>query len=494
MIFNLDTLPAPEFKQKRPIGTYNPEILTDDQRKAVDTYTESWAAGNNVALLYGFAGSGKTFLIARLIEKILSENKNAKIAFCATTNKAVGVAFSTCEFNDNRIEFATIHSFLALKENIQPDGEILFTPDTFTEPRIKSYLSDDCYVFVDEVSMLSKHLWKYITPYFSEKVRFIFIGDPAQAPPVKEVISPVFDEDNLESYGITVCGLKKIMRQAEGNPIIEIATSVRKSPKNTTALSVRFPDNNVPDGTCGYYNLQGNEDWLLHTLHFVFTSEHFKQNHNFSKLLCWRNKTVDHYNKVIRRFIYGDGKLRRIEIGEKLVSKAPILDNITGKVKIPNATELTVLEFTKDTEIVQFGIFDLSMFNMGQSVDVPFYYTKVAFVGMNGEKKVETIKVLTDKGFRMMNEILGVLKDLAKDMTKNRDTNAKSVWKDYYKLARIFADVGYNYALTVHLSQGSTYENVIIHEQDIRANNKVAERNKLLYTAVTRASKRLFIY
>ena len=43
-----------------------------------------------------------------------------------------------------------------------------------------------------------------------------------------------------------------------------------------------------------------------------------------------------------------------------------------------------------------------------------------------------------------------------------------------------------------HKSQGSTYENVILMEEDVIRNKKITERNRLLYTAYTRASNRVY--
>jgi ATP-dependent exoDNAse (exonuclease V) alpha subunit len=55
------------------------------------------------------------------------------------------------------------------------------------------------------------------------------------------------------------------------------------------------------------------------------------------------------------------------------------------------------------------------------------------------------------------------------------------------------AQVKYNYAITAHKSQGSTYENVIVIEPDIDANSKIVERNRIKYVAYTRAKSLLFI-
>jgi ATP-dependent exoDNAse (exonuclease V) alpha subunit len=56
-----------------------------------------------------------------------------------------------------------------------------------------------------------------------------------------------------------------------------------------------------------------------------------------------------------------------------------------------------------------------------------------------------------------------------------------------------YADVKYNYALTVHKAQGSTFDNAIVINCDISRIKDVVDKNKLLYTAITRAKNKLFI-
>jgi len=66
-------------------------------------------------------------------------------------------------------------------------------------------------------------------------------------------------------------------------------------------------------------------------------------------------------------------------------------------------------------------------------------------------------------------------------------------WVNYYKLAEKYVDAKYNYALTVHKSQGSTFENSIVIYCDVLRIKDIEERNKLLYTSVTRAKKNLYL-
>jgi ATP-dependent exoDNAse (exonuclease V) alpha subunit len=57
-----------------------------------------------------------------------------------------------------------------------------------------------------------------------------------------------------------------------------------------------------------------------------------------------------------------------------------------------------------------------------------------------------------------------------------------------------YLEVDYGYALTVHKSQGSTYDDVYIEYNNLLANKKDTEKYKLLYTAITRCSNKLHIY
>jgi ATP-dependent exoDNAse (exonuclease V) alpha subunit len=70
----------------------------------------------------------------------------------------------------------------------------------------------------------------------------------------------------------------------------------------------------------------------------------------------------------------------------------------------------------------------------------------------------------------------------------------KSLWVKYYKAQQAFADVAYNYAITAHKSQGSTYKNVFVIEDDIDFNTNIVERNKIKYTSYTRPTDKLFIF
>jgi len=64
----------------------------------------------------------------------------------------------------------------------------------------------------------------------------------------------------------------------------------------------------------------------------------------------------------------------------------------------------------------------------------------------------------------------------------------------HHIITSTYLEVDYGYALTVHKSQGSTYDDVYIEYNNLLANKKDTEKYKLLYTAITRCSNKLHIY
>ena len=71
---------------------------------------------------------------------------------------------------------------------------------------------------------------------------------------------------------------------------------------------------------------------------------------------------------------------------------------------------------------------------------------------------------------------------------------AKKLWDRYYKFINTYDPaITYNYSTTVHKSQGSSCKYVFVDFRDIIKNRNIQYRNQCLYTALSRASKALFI-
>jgi len=66
-------------------------------------------------------------------------------------------------------------------------------------------------------------------------------------------------------------------------------------------------------------------------------------------------------------------------------------------------------------------------------------------------------------------------------------------WRGYYYFLEQFANLTYNHAISVHKSQGSTYKEAVVNVGNLNLNNNAEEKQRLFYTAVTRASDLLIL-
>ena len=203
--------------------------FTKDQVSAIKHICEFLCnPEQKVAGLYGFAGTGKTTTITKLIHYMLYKNYINSIVFTAPTNKAVNVIKSKFRndlddliikklkgqvntnesFNDMldkleqkgfKVNFLTIHKLLNYKNDFDIEGERVFIKGD------KAAIDAYDLVIVDECSMIPFQIIVNLVEEATKKnlmtnrvPKVLFIGDPAQLPPVNEVISSVFAKSNDE--------------------------------------------------------------------------------------------------------------------------------------------------------------------------------------------------------------------------------------------------------------------------------------------------------
>jgi len=404
-------------------------------------------------LLTGYSGTGKSFLVSKIIEELIYKNIGLNIAITAPTNKAVRVLkdlSSICETH-SRVSFITLHSLLGLKREITSDGKEVYKSDFFG-----CNLENYNIVLVDEVSMLDNELYCTLVELAEmNNIMLLFIGDRGQIPPVNGGECKLFTMELENSFNLT-----DIIRQSDGNPIIKLAEKVRRNDDFNIESDVDINGD-------GVIVVKLNTEMLL--LETYFKSPNFNANSNFIKVLAWTNKAVDYYNSKIRGIIYGDNS-PKLNIGEKMVCNKPISDS-TKRVILNNNDEFEVISFSVKQDRTALKL---------------SYYS----VNVISNNKQCVIKILCETSEKAYYKELEKLK---KNATDDKSYNRRNSWVKYFNYLDKFADVKYNYALTVHKSQGSTFDNGIVINCDIiRLQDKI-ERNKLLYTAMTRVKNKLFI-
>lgn len=178
---------------------------------------------------------------------------------------------------------------------------------------------------------------------------------------------------------------------------------------------------------------------------------------NPSIILGYKNTTVVSYNESYRDFVELP---RELVVGDSCMLNSAIETN--GGSFIPTDSSLSIRHISHKSTM---------KFSCNTSLEV----IQVAAV-VNNEGTISFLVADTIE----RKEVLAVLK-------KNKQ------WTDFYTITNSIADVRFTHSLTVHKSQGSTYENVIIDLDDLSKCTDTLLARKLLYVAITRAKGRVYL-
>ena len=409
----------------------NTLTLTADQQSAYNAVVNLIISPvERVLVMKGYAGVGKSTLVERVIsdfDKIVkagnlvdpTNEAEWKIQLTATTNKAAeALALITgCEVR-------TIQSFLGLRVD-----KNLRTGVSTLVPKSNAERPNKTIILIDEASQIDSHLLQLIFGQ-CDNCKLLFIGDPAQLLSVNAANAPVFEAK------FPTVALTQVMRQAEGNPIISLATAFRNMVNDGQFFDF------TPDGIAIRHV---TEEEFADEITAEFNRPDWRNHH--SKVLAWTNEAVNHYNREIRNMVQGDPTLQK----DDYAVNNNFISNNGNKLKTDQLVQIT-------------GIYEsASLGYPGYSVEVDHSFR--AFMPQSLVLRKEAIKAFKAQD----------------DMTKLN------------QIDKNWIDLRAAYACTVNKSQGSTYDRVFIDLNDIgkcRNHNTIA---RMLYVAVSRARHQVFL-
>lgn len=419
--------------------------LTDEQQvalKALDGFVQS---EEKLYLLTGYAGTGKTTLLQALIAQLRQRGDQRPIVMTAFSNKATKVLATMAAQWRLEIDTMTCCKLLGLRPVInEEDGRQVFQVDRKQGSQIDRYRL----VIVDECSMINEELWELLVNAVSNLyhgTQMLFVGDPAQLPPVNEQESACFRQIGQRAQ------LTKVVRY--GGAIGVIAEDIRRN-----LARDRFPvfctDTNT-DKTEGCFVLS-RRDWET-LLVRAFTSPKYQKNPDQVRALAYTNRRVAQINHLIRSAIHSSNALRFVA-GERLIAINPCLEG--ESIILPTSAECEVLHAVR---------------------------------GRDGEWPVWILEVETEEGDYRTLQVLHESSQASFQAHLDFLAQEKR-WQEFWEWRQRYHDVDYAYCLTIHKSQGSTFQDVFVDVPSMQVNRNIVERNQLCYVAVTRAAKRLFLY
>lgn len=289
--------------------------LTILQNKVFEQIKAFLNSDASVFILRGYAGTGKTTMVKVIADYI---KQSRQLAMMAPTGRAARVLATKTGH-----KAVTIHKAIYAKAHIEPKKvkDIAESEYKFVFPINESENGGNIVAIVDEASMvcsrkiehelfifgtdnLMEDLLTFVRPNFGGKV--IFVGDPAQLPPVGESVSNALRAEYFKEKGLKVveAELTEVLRQKGDSVILKNAMMIRdllqKDKRNQLVFEEQKDD----------VEMVPSEQFLDKYLKYRKES-----GRHDSVIICYSNKSANRYNRDIRKSLYGgDVPLRENDI------------------------------------------------------------------------------------------------------------------------------------------------------------------------------------
>ena len=451
--------------------------LTADQQAAASAFNAWLASPSDGApfVLNGYAGTGKTFLSMQFLAQ--AEASGLCWTVVAPTHKAVGVLRSHLAMAGLQATWfpSTIHRLLRLK--LKRQGDLERCEETEQTAAALEHLG---LVLIDEASMVDSTLLEIALrcahPF---RTRLVFVGDPAQLPPVGEPQSPVFAMGRAIQAQLT-----EVVRHQ--GPVLRLASGLRQG-----ALPCARPPVLPPIRTAeGQVALLDRRDWLLAAQAALRRSAE-TDNPDLARILCYTNRSLEQLVPMARRALHG-AMADQLPVlpGEVLMTRSAVMapacregedggeepDMVLGSNR-----ELVVRDVTPERcDLADFGLESLP------GIGVPVIDTLTASVEA-GESQLH-LRLLPPLGSDARKALEAVLARLRQQAKEAGKQEGKAIWRRFFLVRDAFASLGPAAVLTVHRSQGSTFSEVFV-DADVFWPPDPVLRRQLVYVAVSRASQ-----
>ena len=456
----------------RQIKEFFPFQPTKEQDFVIKLLASFLLSNNNdqLFLLRGYAGTGKTTLIGALVKAL--DSLKQKTVLLAPTGRAAKV-FSAYA---NHPAF-TIHKKIYRQKSFSNDAANFSIADN---------LSKHTLFLVDEASMISNEglsgsmfgtgrllddLIHYV--YSGEGCRLLILGDSAQLPPVGEEQSPALNTLALEGYGLEVidADLTQVVRQAESSGILWNATRLRQLLVQGDCYSLpKIRINGFPDVKV----VPGNE--LMEALESCYDTDGVEE----TIVVCRSNKRANIYNNGIRsRILWLEEELNN---GDMLMIAKNNYFWTEKEEKmdfIANGELAVVQRVRRSRELYGFRFVDVTLTFPDQN---DFELEANLLLDTLQSDAPALTRADADRLFN------AVMEDYA-DIPLKRDRMKKLKADPYYNALQ----AKYAYAVTCHKAQGGQWKNVFLDQGYMSEEYLSPDYFRWLYTAFTRATGTLYL-
>ncbi len=443
---------------------------TVSQKKIIEKLSEYLADDDfsKIFVLNGFAGTGKTTLISAFVAAL--KDLNIKTVLLAPTGRAAKVLARY-----SKEKALTIHKRIYVERtNAAYESKFSLAPNR----------EQDTLFIVDEASMLangssdgavfgSGALLDDLVTYVrsGRRCRLLLVGDNAQLPPVGSETSPALDPSYMSRYGEVVYGsMDEVVRQEAESGILFNATLVRCMLERGIYEMPRFRTS-FPDVA----RIGGGE--FLETLQECYDS----YGRDETIVITRSNKRANRYNAGIRRNILGAEE--EIESGDMLMV---VKNNYHFTERIENCP----IPFMANGDVARLRrLRRFEEFYGFRFANAVLSFPDYDDLEIDCKILLDTIvsespSLTADESRRLFNEVEQDYLDI-----KSKIKRFKEIRENPHYNA---VQVKFAYAVTCHKAQGGQWRAVFIDRFLFGDEQMTRDRMRWLYTALTRATDRLY--
>jgi hypothetical protein len=468
--------------------------LTADQQSALKAIEDFLLGDRHIFILKGYAGTGKTTLI-RIIGEYL--NKERKLgAIMAPTGRAAKVLKDKTGLPASTIHKA-IYNFkdLVREKDEFPEENRSFRYYFTLTP---NQTSPGCVFLVDEASMVADHftegeffrfgsgrllsdILSFVDLHTTKAHKIIFVGDPAQLPPVSENMSWALEEGYFQDKGLAAESfeMKEVVRQEAESGILANATKIRhhleKDTHDEYEMDLGYPD---------------TREISVSDLVAEYTSGMADPGLGKAAVIGYSNNVVLEYNRLIRESLFPGQQ--EVVAGDLLMVT---YNNYTGEVELLNGEIVKVLDASEAVETLGAPVM---VEGKKKNISITFRDVELFVPGAEKTVKCKIINNYLYSGHRdlspyetkalYINFVMRFKSKRGNQHKEDSDVFKKELRTDpYFNAVR----AKFGYAITCHKAQGGEWENVFVDFYDRIGLSDTHFRWG--YTAITRASKRLFV-
>lgn len=455
---------------QRLLFSHFPHVPTGGQREACRQLVSFLYDPDprSAFVLKGYAGTGKTSLVSALIKTL--PQLGVKTVLLAPTGRAAKVLS-----NYSGKKTLTIHKKIYLTES--DNTGLMRCVRVRNKHAYTLFIVDEASMIGENAGVMQRSLLDDLLDYVIEgnHCRILLIGDSAQLPPVGSPVSPALDCEYLSSIsGLKVfsCELTEVVRQENVSGILKNATIVR-----------RLIDTREQNPEHPVFDLSKNDVCRVDgaDLEDLINREYSETGLENVVLVCKTNKRANIFNQEIRwRILYRESELNTGDFLMVVKNNYFWLEEDSPMGFIANGDIVEIQRLRKFEELYGFHFAEATL-RFVDYPDNPEVECKILLDTLTSDSPSLT----EEESRRLFEEIMLDYADLP-----NRKDRLKSVKNNPYFNA---LQVKFSYCLTCHKTQGGQWESVFVDQGYLQDDVVDREYLRWLYTALTRASRKIYL-